>query len=167
MFRFNLLCIPQYNPFFLKNILEIWMKPNILTIYHKCPYVRNNQNSRSTKEIFCWYLFWNLLFFWFYLSFCFLHLMSILTLHVFHNPKTLYSWNRKILNNKLPLDLIFPTFLVYEQFLWKKALSVIINFNFRFPRYIVRCCMWSVCYYRTKKPLNPTEYALYRNPNNF
>ena len=55
------------------------------------------------------------------------------------------------MNNTLLLDLIFSISLVYESiFLKNICQSVIIHFEVRFPRSIVRCCVWYIYYYRTK-----------------
>ena len=43
-------------PCFFMNMLEIFMKPNILTIYHKCTYLGNNQDPMLMNEIPCWYV---------------------------------------------------------------------------------------------------------------
>ena len=38
---------------FCKNMIEFLMKPNILIIYHKCPYGGKNQNPILMKGISC------------------------------------------------------------------------------------------------------------------
>ena len=89
MSRLNLLHILQYNAnFFLNNIVELWKKPNILKIYHKCPYGGNNQKTNvGVGDI---------------LLICVLGLPLLLILfvimiplicHMCHNKPTSYSWN--------------------------------------------------------------------------
>ena len=45
MSRFNLIYILQYNAIFLKTTLALWMKTNILKIYHMWPYEDNQKKT--------------------------------------------------------------------------------------------------------------------------
>ena len=48
--------------------------------------------------------------------------------------------------------ILYSQFSSYTRpFFWRTiCLSLIINFKLIFSRSIVRCCMWYICYYRTK-----------------